>query len=102
MRRLTFTILAVSTEQNLVTSAAPKIWRDYVFLQTGVRYSSGGETAVARYYVYVFDRVNVKDINSVWGSADYPNTPPPSQLGFGTPRDVFNPRQLQFGLKLRF
>ena len=50
----------------------------------------------------LFDRVNVKDINTVWGSADYPNTPPPPQLGFGTPRDVFNPRQLQFGVKLRF
>jgi hypothetical protein len=44
----------------------------------------------------------VKDINTVWGSDDYPNTPPPPQLGFGTPRDVFNPRQLQFAAKLRF
>jgi outer membrane protein assembly factor BamB len=54
------TILAVSTEQNLSTSAAPKIWRDFVFLQTGVRYSSGGESLVARYYVYVFDRVSLQ------------------------------------------
>ena len=50
----------------------------------------------------LFNRVNVKDINTVWGSIDYPNTPPPPQLGYGTPRDVFNPRQLQFGAKLRF
>ena len=50
----------------------------------------------------LFDRLNVKDINTVWGSIDYPNTPPPAQLGFGTPRDVFNPRQVQFGVKLRF
>src|SRR5213076_2270406 len=34
----------------------------------------------------LFDRVNVKDINTVWGSIDYPNTPPPATLGFGTPR----------------
>jgi hypothetical protein len=50
----------------------------------------------------LLDRVNVKDINTVWGSIDYPNTPPPPQLGFGTPRDVFNPRQVQFGAKLKF
>src|SRR5216683_2258618 len=50
----------------------------------------------------VLDRVNVKDINTVWGGIDYPGTPPPATLGFGTPRDVFNPRQLQFGAKLKF
>jgi hypothetical protein len=50
----------------------------------------------------LFDRVNVKDINTVWGSTDYPGTPPPATLGFGTPRDVFNPRQVQFGAKVKF
>jgi Carboxypeptidase regulatory-like domain/TonB dependent receptor len=50
----------------------------------------------------VFDRANVKDINTVWGSIDYPGTPPPATLGFGTPRDIFNPRQVQFGAKLKF
>ena len=50
----------------------------------------------------LFNRVNVKDINTVWGSIDYPGTPPPATLGFGTPRDVFNPRQLQFGVKVKF
>ncbi|OLD22588.1 MAG: hypothetical protein AUJ01_00115 [Acidobacteria bacterium 13_1_40CM_3_65_5] len=50
----------------------------------------------------LFDRLNVKDINTVWGGIDYPNTPPPPQLGFGSPRDVFNPRQVQFGAKLKF
>jgi hypothetical protein len=50
----------------------------------------------------LFNRVNVKDINTVWGGIDYPNTPPPPQLGFGTARDVFNPRQVQFGARLRF
>jgi outer membrane receptor protein involved in Fe transport len=50
----------------------------------------------------LFNRVNVKDINTVWGGIDYPNTPPPPQLGFGTPRDVFNPRQMQFAARLRF
>src|SRR5262245_48640302 len=50
----------------------------------------------------LFNRVNVKDVNTVWGSADYPNTPPPATLGFGSPRDVFNPFQLQFGAKVRF
>ena len=50
----------------------------------------------------LFNRLNVKDINTVWGSIDYPGTPPPPQLGFGSPRDVFNPRQMQFAAKLRF
>jgi hypothetical protein len=49
----------------------------------------------------LLNRVNVRDINTVWGSIDL-NTPPPPQLGFGSPRDVFNPRQLQFAAKLRF
>jgi hypothetical protein len=50
----------------------------------------------------VFNRTNVKDINTVWGSIDYPNVPPPDALGFGTPRDVFNPFQAQFAARLRF
>ena len=50
----------------------------------------------------LLNRVNVKDINTVWGSTDYPGTPPPATLGFGTPRDVFNPRQVQFGTKFKF
>jgi Carboxypeptidase regulatory-like domain/TonB dependent receptor len=50
----------------------------------------------------VFNRTNVKDINTVWGSIDYPNVPPPDTLGFGTPRDVFNPFQAQFAARLRF
>ena len=50
----------------------------------------------------LFNRENIKDINTVWGSIDYPNTPPLAALGFGTPRDVFNPRQVQFAARLRF
>jgi hypothetical protein len=44
----------------------------------------------------------VKDINTVWGSINYPGTPPPPELGFGTPRDVFNPFQTQFAARLKF
>jgi outer membrane receptor protein involved in Fe transport len=50
----------------------------------------------------LFNRVNVKDINTVWGSIDYPNSPPPPQFGFGSPRAVFNPRQTQLAAKLKF
>jgi outer membrane receptor protein involved in Fe transport len=50
----------------------------------------------------VLNRTNIKDINTVWGSLDYPNTPPPASLGFGTPRDVFNPFQTQIGLRIKF
>jgi hypothetical protein len=50
----------------------------------------------------LFNRTNIKDINTVWGSLDYPGTPPPASLGFGTPRDVFNPFQTQIGLRIKF
>ena len=47
----------------------------------------------------LFNRVNVKDLNTVWGNADPNVAPIPS---FNTPREVFNPRQAQIGLRLRF
>ena len=47
----------------------------------------------------VFNRANIKDLNTVWGSFD-PNVAPIAS--FNTPRDVFNPRQAQLGLKVRF
>lgn len=49
----------------------------------------------------LFNTVNIKNFSTVWGSADL-NTPPPPFLGFGTPRDVFNPREIQFAFRLRF
>jgi hypothetical protein len=47
----------------------------------------------------VFDRTNIRDLNTVWGSFN-PAVPPIAS--FNTPRDVFNPRQAQVGLKVRF
>jgi hypothetical protein len=47
----------------------------------------------------LFDRVNIKDLNTVWGSADL-SAPPISS--FKTARDVFNPRQIQFGARFMF
>lgn len=55
----TGTILTVSTEQNLVTSAAPKIWREFVILQTAVRYGQG-ETDVTPSHIYVYDRTTLQ------------------------------------------
>jgi hypothetical protein len=49
----------------------------------------------------VFDRLNVKDLNTNYGGFDL-NVPPNPLLAYGTPRDVFNPRQVQLGAKLRF
>jgi hypothetical protein len=49
----------------------------------------------------LFNRVNIKDINSVWGGIDI-NVPPAPQFGFGTARDVFNPFQTQIGVKVKF
>ncbi|HLG55238.1 MAG TPA: TonB-dependent receptor [Vicinamibacterales bacterium] len=75
-----------------------------VDLRVGREFTVGGAVRLDLMFdvFNLFNRVNVKDINTVWGGIDYPNTPPPSQLGFGSPRDVFNPRQMQFAAKLRF
>jgi outer membrane receptor protein involved in Fe transport len=75
-----------------------------VDLRVGREFSAGGAARLELMLdvFNLFNRVNVKDINTVWGGIDYPNTPPPPQLGFGSPRDVFNPRQVQFAAKLRF
>ena len=47
----------------------------------------------------LFNRVNIRDINTFYGGANL-NLPPAP--GFGTPRDVLNPRQIQFALKLKY
>jgi hypothetical protein len=49
----------------------------------------------------LFNRVNVTDLNTVYGGIDL-NVAPNPILGFNTPRDAANPRQLQYGVKLRF
>jgi hypothetical protein len=64
----------------------------------------------------LFNHVNVKYFNTVYGSADFCNVSPvPASCGggpffsqgsplstYGTPRAVFNPRQLQFVLRYAF
>jgi hypothetical protein len=47
----------------------------------------------------LFNRVNIRNLNTFYGS---PSLSVPPVAGFGTPRDVFNPRQIQFGVKLKF
>ena len=47
----------------------------------------------------LFNRTNIRDLNTVYGGIDL--TAPPI-ASFNRPRDVFNPRQLQFGMKLKF
>ncbi|MBO0719711.1 MAG: TonB-dependent receptor, partial [Blastocatellia bacterium] len=47
----------------------------------------------------LFNRVNIRNLNTVYGLPD-PSLPPiPS---FGTPSEVYNPRQIQLALKLKF
>ncbi|HMG35579.1 MAG TPA: hypothetical protein VKM94_16705 [Blastocatellia bacterium] len=47
----------------------------------------------------LFNRVNIRDLNTVYGGI---NLSLPPIASFNTPRDVFNPRQLQFEAKVRF
>jgi Carboxypeptidase regulatory-like domain/TonB dependent receptor-like, beta-barrel len=49
----------------------------------------------------LFNRTNVKDLNTLYGAPDLTRPADPN-LGFGTPRDVFNRFQFQYGAKLRF
>lgn len=49
----------------------------------------------------LFNRVNVTDLNTVYGGTDL-SLPPNPVLGFNSPRDASNPFQFQYGLKLRF
>ena len=49
----------------------------------------------------LFNRVNVTDLNTVYGGIDL-SVPPNPILGFGTPRDASNPFQFQYGVKLHF
>jgi len=74
-----------------------------VDLRVGREFALGGRARleVTADFFNPFNRTNVKDVNTVWGSIDI-TTPPAAQFGFGTPRDVFNPFQMQIGLKVRF
>jgi hypothetical protein len=49
----------------------------------------------------LFNRVNVTDLNTLYGGNDL-SLPPNPILAFGTPRDVANSRQIQYAVKLRF
>lgn len=49
----------------------------------------------------LLNKLNIKDLNTVYGGIDLAQPPNPI-LGYLTPRDAFNPRQIQFGLKIRF
>jgi hypothetical protein len=49
----------------------------------------------------LFNTVNIKDLNTVYGGIDLTRAPN-SSLGYLTPRDAYGPRQIQYGVKLRF
>lgn len=49
----------------------------------------------------LFNRINVRDLNLAYGGFNLA-VPPNPTLGFGTPRDVFGARQIQFGVKVKF
>lgn len=49
----------------------------------------------------LLNTLNIKDFNTVYGSASL-SAPPAAILGFGQPREVFEPRRIQLAAKLRF
>ncbi|MBO0800837.1 MAG: hypothetical protein J2P31_18625, partial [Blastocatellia bacterium] len=58
----------------------------------------------------LFNRANVNEVNTVYGAPDFVGTTPTAYKDgttapnpfFGTPRNVFNPRQFQFAAKFLF
>ena len=63
-----------------------------------------GERVIAEFigdFFNLFNRVNVTDLNTVYGGIDLSVAPNPI-LGFNSARDASNPFQFQYGLKLRF
>jgi Carboxypeptidase regulatory-like domain/TonB dependent receptor len=58
-----------------------------------------GEVSVDAFNL--FNKENVKDLNTNFGS-DNPNATPNPLLGYLTPRALFNPFQMQIGLRVRF
>lgn len=49
----------------------------------------------------IFNTLNVKDFNTVYGAVNL-SVPPSPALGFGQPREIFEPRLIQFAFKLAF
>jgi hypothetical protein len=78
------------------------------FVDVGVRISrrvapfgERGSAEVLMEFFNLLNTVNIKSFNTVWGSDDL-NIPPPAILAFGSPREVFNPRYVQFAVKISF
>jgi outer membrane receptor protein involved in Fe transport len=66
-----------------------------------VRFNERVSAELSADFFNLFNRVNVTDLNTVYGGIDLSVAPNPI-LGFGTPRDAANPFQFQYGVKLRF
>jgi hypothetical protein len=66
-----------------------------------VRFSERVSAEFSADFFNLFDRVNVTDLNTVYGGIDL-RVPSNPLLGFGSPRDAANPFQVQYGAKLRF
>ena len=66
-----------------------------------IRFSERVSAEFSADFFNLFDRLNVTDLNTVYGGIDL-SVPSNPILGFGTPRDASNPFQFQYGVKLRF
>jgi hypothetical protein len=66
-----------------------------------VRFNERVSAEFSADFFNLFDRLNVTDLNTVYGGIDL-SLPSNPILGFGTPRDASNPFQFQYGVKLRF
>jgi hypothetical protein len=66
-----------------------------------IRFNERVSAELSGDFFNLFNRVNVTDLNTVYGATTL-SAPPNPVLGFNTPRDASNPFQFQYGLKVRF
>jgi hypothetical protein len=64
-----------------------------------VRFSERWSADFSLDFFNLFNRANIRDLNTTWGSIDLNAAPVAT---FKTPKNVFNPFQMQLGVKLKF
>jgi outer membrane receptor protein involved in Fe transport len=64
-----------------------------------VKFSERWSAEFSLDFFNLFNRTNIRDLNTTWGSIDLNAAPVAT---FKTPKNVFNPFQMQLGVKLKF
>ena len=66
-----------------------------------LRFSDRWSAELTLDFFNLLNKTNIKDLNTVYGGIDLAQAPNPN-LAYLAPRDAYNPRQIQYGVKIRF